>query len=318
MLSAYESLGQMIRLSEELFDPSKEDQVYWVELPSKADSIDVRLHSVPLNMADTLNEVLYSGLRSAVFTSATLTTEGDFSHFLERTGVGKDEAERLVTLEVGSPFNYDEQCNIGIMNFLPPPNTDNFNEDAIELISAISEKLQLGGLILFTSYNMMNRFYEKLEPLYKKLGLSLLGQKKDGSRYSLQEKLKKDRGSLLLGTESFWEGIDVPGRALEMLVITKLPFAVPTEPIILAIEDSLKKEGKNAFMNFSLPEAIIKFRQGFGRLIRSKTDKGIVLFLDNRLSQKQYGKSFLKSLPTGVKILNSKKEAVEWAQGIKL
>ena len=103
-----------------------------------------------------------------------------------------------------------------------------------------------------------------------------------------------------------------------MLVITKLPFAVPTEPIILAIEDSLKKEGKNAFMNFSLPEAIIKFRQGFGRLIRSKTDKGIVLLLDNRLSQKQYGKSFLKSLPTGVKILNSKKEAVEWAQGIKL
>ena len=148
--------------------------------------------------------------------------------------------------------------------------------------------------------------------------MSLLGQKKDGSRYSLQEKLKKDRGSLLLGTESFWEGIDVPGRALEMLVITKLPFAVPTEPIILAIEDSLKKEGKNAFMNFSLPEAIIKFRQGFGRLIRSKTDKGIVLLLDNRLSQKQYGKSFLKSLPTGVKILNSKKEAVEWAQGIKL
>ena len=318
MLSAYESLGQMIRLSEELFDPSKEDQVYWVELPSKADSIDVRLHSVPLNMADTLNEVLYSGLRSAVFTSATLTTAGDFSHFLERTGVGRDEDERLVTLEVGSPFNYDEQSTIGVMNFLPPPNAETFNEDAIELISAIIEKIQLGGLILFTSYNMMNRFYEKLEPLYKKLGLSLLGQKKDGSRYSLQEKLKKDRGSLLLGTESFWEGIDVPGSALEMLVITKLPFAVPTEPIIMAIEDSLKKEGKNAFMNFSLPEAIIKFRQGFGRLIRSKTDKGIVLLLDNRLSQKQYGKSFLKSLPTSVKILNSKEEAVEWVQGIKL
>ena len=316
-VQAYESLGNLITLSEELFDPSKEDQVYWVELPSKADSIDVRLHSVPLNMADTLNEVLYSGLRSAVFTSATLTTAGDFSHFLERTGIGKGEDERLVTLEVGSPFNYDEQSIIGIMNYLPPPNAETFNENAIDLISSISEEFQFGGLILFTSYKMMNRFYEKLEPVYNKLGLSLLGQKKDGSRYSLQEKLKKDKGSLLLGTESLWEGIDVPGNALELLVITKLPFGVPTEPIVLAIEDSLKNEGKNAFMNFSLPEAIIKFRQGFGRLIRSKTDKGVVILLDNRLSQKQYGKSFIESLPTKVKILNSVEETMEWIREFK-
>ena len=143
----------------------------------------------------------------------------------------------------------------------------------------------------------------------------MLGQGKDGSRFVLQEKMKKEMGSTLLGTDSFWEGFDVQGEALELLVITKLPFLVPTEPIVLAIEEKLKSEGKNAFTSYSIPEAIIKFRQGFGRLIRSKSDRGTILILDNRLSNKAYGKTFLKSLPSETQVLRSSDAVLEWIAG---
>jgi len=312
-----DGIDKLIITAENLFTASDEDQVYWVELPRKSDSIDVRFFSVPLNMAEKLNECLYANLRCGIFTSATLTTTGTFDYFLERTGVGLNDHERLVTLEVGSPFDYDHQSKIGIATFLPPPNDNDYNENAVNLISKVNSMFRMGTLILFTSYSMMNKFYDDLEPRYKELGLSLLGQGKDGSRYALQEKLKNDGNGTLLGTDSFWEGIDVQGKPLELLVITKLPFAVPTEPIVLAIEDKLKSEGKNAFISYSLPESIIKFRQGCGRLIRSRTDKGIVLILDNRVAKKQYGKLFVKSLPTNVSMLNSVDEVISWIEDFR-
>ena len=314
LLNGAEGIGNLILTAENLFSAPDKDQVYWVELPRKSDSIDVRLFSVPINMAETLNEYLYANIRCGIFTSATLTTAGTFDYFLERSGVGLNDYERLVTQNVGSPFDYDNQSKIGIASFLPLPNENDFNENAVKLISEVSRKFRMGTLMLFTSYTMMNKFYDNLDPVYKELGLSLLGQGKDGSRYALQEKMKNDGNGLLLGTDSFWEGIDIPGNALEFLVITKLPFVVPTEPIVLAIEDKFKSEGKNAFISYSLPESIIKFRQGVGRLIRSKTDKGIVLILDSRMAKKQYGNLFVKSLPTNVSVLNTIEEVISWME----
>ena len=313
--SEYEKLVNFIELSERLFEASDQDYVYWVELPTKTDSLDVRLFAVPLNMADALNEHLYSGLRCAIFTSATLAVAGSFNYFLERTGVELTDPEKLKYKEVGSPFNYSEQAQIGITAYMPAPNSDEFIDQAANLISDINATYRKGTLVLFTSYGMMNRFYDSLEPDYRKLGLSLLGQGKDGSRFVLQEKMKKEMGSTLLGTDSFWEGFDVQGDALNLLVITKLPFLVPTEPIVLAIEEKLKSEGKNAFTSYSIPEAIIKFRQGFGRLIRSKSDRGTILILDNRLSNKMYGKTFLKSLPSETQVLQSSDAVLEWIAG---
>ena len=317
LLNGAEGINDLILTAENLFSAPEEDKVYWVELPKKSDSLDVRLFSVPINMAETLNEYLYANLRCGIFTSATLTTTGTFDYFLERSGVGLNDYDRLVTLEVGSPFDYENQSRIGIASFLPLPNDNDFNEKAVNLISEVNRKFRMGTLMLFTSYSMMNKFYDDLEPIYKDMGLLLLGQGKDGSRYALQEKLKNDGNGTLLGTDSFWEGIDVQGSALEFLVITKLPFVVPTEPIVLAIEDKLKSEGKNAFVSYSLPESIIKFRQGVGRLIRSKTDKGIVLILDNRVAKKQYGNLFVKSLPTNVSVLNSVDEVISWMEEFK-
>jgi ATP-dependent DNA helicase DinG len=171
-------------------------------------------------------------------------------------------------------------------------------------------------LALFTNYSTLNYLFNKLKSYFEGEKILLLAQGKSGSRTNIINQFREFKNSILFGTDSFWEGIDVPGQALELLIITKLPFDVPTEPLIAARMEKIKQSGGNPFMDYAVPEAIIKFRQGFGRLIRHKGDFGAVLVCDNRLSRMKYGLQFLDSLPVNAKIFRDQSEMMsnlnEW------
>ncbi len=271
--------------------------VYWLDLPRNERINDVTMHAVPLNIADLLRQNLYESLSTAVFTSATLAVEQRFDYFVKRTGLTQFDDKKVETAILGSPFNYKSQLMLAVTDFIPDPRSADYSAALFELIKDIHKHHQTGMLVLFTSYSLLNLAYESMKPHFEAERILLLAQGKSGSRTNILNQFKEYRDSILFGTDSFWEGVDVPGDALEILFIPKLPFDVPTEPLIAARMDEIKKQGGNAFFDYSVPEAIIKFRQGFGRLIRTKSDFGAVIIADNRLSKMQYGKQFLSSLP---------------------
>jgi ATP-dependent DNA helicase DinG len=265
---------------------------------------------------------LYGSLRAAVFTSATLTVpsettavQSDFSYFAERVGISLTDQARVRSLALGSPFDYNRQALVCIPSSFPSPKSSDFQKAIEELTGELLQKVKRRTLVLFTSYRMLNQTYEGLNEFANMEGISLLGQGLDGSRSNIVAQFMEYPGAMLLGTESFWEGVDLPGEALEVLLIVKFPFAVPTEPIVAAHIERLGKMGINSFLHYSLPEAVIKFRQGFGRLIRSKTDRGVIVILDTRALVKEYGKVFLDSLPTEVHAFDSIQQMVETIQG---
>ncbi|MCK4417451.1 MAG: hypothetical protein KAV99_04730, partial [Candidatus Latescibacteria bacterium] len=305
-----------------LTSAGEEDWVYWVELPTQPESFDLRILSAPLNIAELLASKLYSSLRAVVFTSATLTVpsettaeQGDFSYFAERVGISLTDQARVRSLALGSPFDYNRQALVCIPSSFPSPKSSDFQKAIEELTGELLQKVKRRTLVLFTSYRMLNQTYEGLNEFANMEGMSLLGQGLDGSRSNIVAQFVEYPGAMLLGTESFWEGVDLPGEALEVLLIVKFPFAVPTEPIVAAHIERLGKMGINSFLHYSLPEAVIKFRQGFGRLIRSKTDRGVIVILDTRALVKKYGKVFLDSLPTEVRAFDSVQGMVETIQG---
>lgn len=312
--SCYEELDNLYQVINFLYKADNEDWVFWLEIPAREDSLDVRIYASPLNVSQILNEKVYSKLNSAIFCSATITIDNDFSYFLSRTGLNLIDSDRLICRAFGSPFLYPEQIRIAVANFLPDPGSEEFPAEVSKLIYKMSVKVRRGTLALFTSYEMLNFTYYSLTDGFKGSDILLLGQGKDGSRTNLIERFKKERVSILFGTESFWEGVDVPGPSLEVLIISKLPFAVPTEPLVAANMERLTRDGKNSFYEYNLPEAVIKFRQGFGRLIRSTTDEGFVIILDNRVVRKKYGQVFLKSLPAHVKVYQEVEELISDVQ----
>jgi Rad3-related DNA helicase len=180
-----------------------------------------------------------------------------------------------------------------------------------EMIKETHKNHPTGMLALFTSYSTLNYLYQQLKQYFESEKILLLAQGKSGSRTNIINQFREHQNSILFGTDSFWEGVDVPGEALELLLITKLPFDVPTEPLIAARMEKIKQSGGNPFMDYAVPEAIIKFRQGFGRLIRHKEDFGAVLVCDNRLSRMQYGSQFLNSLPVEASIFRDKDDLVQ-------
>jgi len=200
------------------------------------------------------------------------------------------------TCLLDSPFDYQAQAILGIPDDIAPPDSSTFIDESIDAIRQVLQASHGRAFILFTSFYALNLSYKKLESELRKAGITPLRQ---GSlnRTQLLERFKSDTHSVLFGTDSFWEGVDVAGEALQCVILPKLPFRVPTEPIIQARTEQIEKSGGNAFMEYTLPLAVIKFRQGFGRLIRRKSDRGAVVVLDNRILTKHYGKIFLKSLP---------------------
>ncbi len=297
-------------------EADSDQHVYWLELASRRDSTDIAFNAVPLNIAELLKKSLYDGLHTAVFTSATMTVADSFTYFKNRVGLNLVDSQKVQSAILGSPFDYENQILLGVSDYLDDPRSDRFSDQLADLISETHKNHPTGMLALFTNYSTLNYLFNKLKLHFEGEKILLLAQGKSGNRTNIINQFREFKNSILFGTDSFWEGIDVPGEALELLLITKLPFDVPTEPLIAARMEKIKQSGGNPFMDYAVPEAIIKFRQGFGRLIRHKEDFGAVLVCDNRLSRMKYGLQFLESLPVEAKIFRDKSDLLsglnEW------
>jgi predicted DnaQ family exonuclease/DinG family helicase len=300
----------------DLTDPNYEGWVYWMELPSRVESSDTRLFSAPLRIADQLEEALYSRMHTIIFTSATLGIRGRLVYFLRRMGLEDADEDRVKSLCLGSPFDFDKQALVCTAPFMPSPKDAQFQDAVDGVVRELAVEVNRGTLVLYTSYSMLNKTYGALKLDLSSRETLLLGQGKDGSRQHITERFKENRSSVLLGTSSFWEGVDLPGDSLEILGIVRLPFAVPSDPLVEAQMEELQKQGKDPFIHYSVPEAILKFRQGFGRLIRNATDRGVVIVMDNRVQTTRYGQAFLESLPTAARSFSSREEMIrtirEW------
>ncbi len=266
--------------------------IYWAETSRRGRTARITLNATPVNVSQMLQDGLFDVKESVIMTSATLSTNRTFDYFKSRIGI-VDCPELLVK----SPFNFREQVELHIPKSMPEPNSTDFVPEAIKKIKHYLKMTQGKAFVLFTSYKMMDEVYEEVAPYLAEIGIDTFRQGGELSRTDMLEAFREDIDSVLFGTSSFWEGVDVRGEALSSVVITRLPFEVPTHPVLEARVKQIKENGGNEFMDFSLPEAILRLKQGFGRLIRTQSDQGIVVILDSRIRTRRYGKLFIDSLP---------------------
>lgn len=279
---------------------SEANYVYWIESASPKQGGAI-VKAAPLSIAELMHDQVYSRKRSCSFCSATLTVRNNFKFLSGRLGIDRISEDRIIKMQAESPFDYDRQCMVAVPVFLPEPDakgSEKYVRELSALQGEVYRRTRGRGMALFTSYNMLKGCYEFLQEYLKGDGLTILAQGESASREHITAVFKRDIHSILLGTHSFWEGVDVAGEALSCLTIARLPFGVFTDPVIEARCEQLEAQGKDAFLHYSLPSAVIRFKQGFGRLIRSKTDRGVVIVADRRIVSKRYGRIFLDSLPT--------------------
>ena len=277
-----------------------DNYIYWLDINSKR--TNVILTATPLNIAQKLSTVLFDNLDRLVFASATIVVNGNFNYFKKSLGLDEEDCIEAI---IKSPFDYDEQMSVYIPSDIQDSeNINAFVSDASKFILNILLKTNGKAFILFTSYTMLNQIYYSISKKLKDKGFEVFLHG-DKPRSQIIKEFKEAENPILFGTISFWEGVDVQGENLSNVIITKLPFLVPTDPVVSAISKKIEEDGGNSFMDFQLPEAIIKFKQGVGRLIRKKTDSGNIFILDNRILKKRYGSLFINALPSqkNIKIL---------------
>jgi predicted DnaQ family exonuclease/DinG family helicase len=290
-----EQLGKVLKASDE-------DAVYWIE--REQSRAGASFNAAPLDITALMEKMIFSKVRTAVFTSATLTVAGSFDFMRDRLGMRGTVSTRLRTADLGTSFDFERQALLAVPTFLPEPRTDGpgfvqpFGALAVDILTATRGR----GLVLFTSHAMLREAYPAIKSALARSGIRVMAQGVDGARSRLITRFSRETSSVLLGTQSFWEGVDVPGEALSCLIVAKLPFRVHTDPLVSARCEALKRKGRNDFTEYMVPDAVIRLKQGFGRLIRTRTDRGVVIVCDPRVVTKAYGKTFRDSLPARTRV----------------
>ena len=275
---------QRFNLHEIVLDPSDEG-IYWIE---KGFTGRVSLHAAPLHVGTMLQDRLFDRLSSTILTSATLTTDGSFGYVKQRLGL-----EQTRDLSMPAPFDYRSQALLYIADDMPEPNQPGYQVAVNEAIVDLGRGVGGRTLVLFTSHQALQTTYHAIKPVLERHGIAVLAQRIDGSPRRLIERMRMGGPLVVLGAATFWEGVDIAGPALSAVAIVRLPFAVPTDPVVAARSELFE----NPFLEYSTPQAILKFKQGFGRLIRRTDDIGVCAVLDRRVVSKRYGRAFIESLP---------------------
>jgi ATP-dependent DNA helicase DinG len=287
------------------------NEILWMETGrSQREDRFARLSITPLDISPLMREAVFEPLKTVVLTSATLTVAGSFHFWASRVGLEGLEGREVLSRSFPSPFNYRENVLLGVPVDAPAPDQRGYREFLARFITESLLASGGAGLVLFTSYALLREVHQAVQPRLTEQGILALRQG-DDDRARLLERFRSETSSVLFATDSFWEGVDAPGETLQVVILCRLPFRVPSEPVLRARMAALEAAGGNPFTELSLPDAVIRLRQGFGRLMRKRDDRGVVLVLDSRVVSKPYGAVFLDSLPPARRLVAPSETVLE-------